>query len=35
MLINFIVELIKVLICVDVVFKLLHLEVARKATDGE
>ena len=32
-LINFIVELIKVLSCVDAVFKLLHVEVARKATD--
>ena len=32
-LINFIVELIKVLSCVDVVFKLLHVEVASKATD--
>ena len=31
-LINFIVELIKVLSCVDAVFKLLHVEVARKAT---
>ena len=34
-LIDFIVELIKVLSCVDAVFKLLHVEVARKATDGE
>ena len=32
-LINFIVELIKVLSCVDAVFKLLHVEVARKATE--
>ena len=32
---DFIVELIKVLSCVDAVFKLLHVEVARKATDGE
>ena len=32
-LINFIVELIKVWSCVDAVFKLLHVEVARKATD--
>ena len=32
-LINFIVELIKVLTCVDAVFKLLHVEVASKATD--
>ena len=28
------VELIKILSCMDVVFKLLHVEVARKATDG-
>ena len=34
-LIDFIVELIKVLSFVDAVFKLLHVEVARKATDGE
>ena len=34
-LIDFIVELIKVLSCVDAVFKLLHVEVARKATDGK
>ena len=34
-LIDFIVELIKVLSCVDAVFKLLHVEIARKATDGE
>ena len=34
-LIDFIVELIKVLSCVDAVFKLLHVEVAKKATDGE
>ena len=32
-LINFIVELIKVWSCVDAVFKLLHVVVARKATD--
>ena len=34
-LIDFIVELIKVLSCVDAVFKLLHVEVVRKATDRE
>ena len=32
-LINFVVELIKVLTCVDAIFKLLHVEVASKATD--
>ena len=32
-LINFIVELIKVLSCVDAVFKLLHVKVVRKATE--
>ena len=28
------VELMKFLSCMDVVFKLLHVEVAREATDG-
>ena len=28
------VELIKLMICMDAVFKLLHVEVARKATGG-
>ena len=32
--INFKVELIKLLSCMDAVFKLLHVEVARKTTDG-
>ena len=32
--INFKVELIKLLSCMDAVFKLLHVEIARKATDG-
>ena len=32
--INFKVELIKLLSCMDAVFKLLHVEVARKAIDG-
>ena len=32
--INFKVELIKLLSCMDAVFKLLHVEVARKATNG-
>ena len=33
--INFKVELLKLLSCMDAVFKLLHVEVARKATDGK
>ena len=32
--INFKVELRNLLSCMDAVFKLLHVEIARKATDG-